>query len=130
MTGPLVVFDEGDFGVISHPFHEALTSSRDGEVDVFVLLNKPFKGLSLCGGDNLNNIRRDILFFTGLAKNFCQDPIGVNGLGSSSKDDNITGLETEACGINGHVGTGLINHEDHSQWNACLLDVKSVGAVP
>ncbi len=54
-------------------------------------------------------------------------PVGVDGLLAAAQDHRVAALDAEGGGVDRHVGTALVDHEDDAERNAHLLDLQPVG---
>ena len=76
----------------------------------------------------LNDVAGYAMLFSDVLQDLHHLLIGLaRGLGTTQQG-HVAGLDSEAEGIHGHIGTGFVDHAHHAQWDANLLHAQAVGA--
>ena len=128
MTEALLMGNHRNRRRLSHGPDEFLSASGDDEIDISIqfeerMYRRPIGDLhypdrSLREACTLCRSRQD-----------CRDRrVAPDGLGSTSQEDHITGLEAQAGHIGGYIRPGLVDDGDHTQGDAHTTHPEAVGA--
>ena len=95
MTNPLVVFDDGDSGILGDKSDESLSSPWDDDVDGVLETQHFVNGLSVGHGYHLNGIDGDFRFLECSLEDMADGPVGMKGLRAASQNHGVSRFQTE-----------------------------------
>ena len=126
----LEMLEHGHGGRFGHGAHEPLAPAGNHDIDILI----EFAQGCDCGVIRSLHKLGGVLGKAGLPERLLQEgreeTVGVQGLAAAAQDNSVAGFEAENGRVNGHVGTGLINHGDDTERHAHLANEHAVGTLP
>ena len=119
--------DDGDGGLADDGLDEIGSPARDDEVDVAARRHEGTSRIMATTLEERDCVCWESLCRKGSAHRLDEGVVAAGGRGATAQDDGVAGLEGEACGVDGDVGTRLVDHPDDAHRHPHLTDLQAVG---
>ena len=125
MTDTVQVLDHRHPCIGGDTLDQPLAATRHDDIDIFRHGDQTAHGLTVGGFHHLHRLLRQARRFQPLTDAGGNCLVGVDRLGTATQDGGVAGLQTQAGGFTGHVGTGFVNNADDAQRHAHLAHLNT-----
>ncbi|MCY1224037.1 hypothetical protein D9M72_361800 [compost metagenome] len=109
------VLDHRHLGLAADALDQALAAARDDHVHILRHADQRPHGGAVGGFHHLHQLAGQAGLGQALLDAGGDGLVGMDGLGTTTQDGGVAGLQAEAGGIDGHVRPRLIDDADHAQ---------------
>ena len=119
--------DDGNAAVFAAELVQTRAAARDDHIHVFVQLQQFGHARPIGVVDELHGFSRQAGFLQRLLNDGHQRAIGVQRLAAAAQDDGIACFQRQPGHVHRDVGARFVDHAQHAQRHALLVDLQTVG---